>query len=298
MKALLGLRGMGRSDLEVLIEEAAGYRRRLTRGEGWSTVLSQRVVANLFFEPATRTRLSCQLAARRLGAEVLTLDPERSSTTKGESLRDTARTLAAMGSDILVVRHSEEGVPESIQHWTGLAVVNAGDGTGEHPTQALADALALSLRFGGIEGIRMGIVGDIRHSRVASSLVSAMPALGVELMLVGPPDLLPPSPPPELEVTTDLDEALPSLDVVYLLRVQRERGGRVGDDYHRQYGMTPERTQRLRAEGVIMHPGPINRGVEISPEVADGPRSLILEQVACGVPVRMAVLAAVGEGSG
>jgi aspartate carbamoyltransferase catalytic subunit len=297
MKALLGLRGMGRSDLTGLIEAAAGYRDALSRGETVAPLLHTKFIVNLFFEPSTRTRVSFEIAARRLGAEVITFDPDRSSTMKGESLRDTVRTLGAMGVDVLVVRHPEEGAPEWVHDWTGLAVVNAGDGTGEHPTQALADALALRSRFGEIRGLRMAIVGDLRHSRVAGSLVHSMPTLGVELVLVGPEDLLPPEPPAGIELSTDLDGVMEGLDVVYLLRVQRERGGEVGDDYPQLYGMTQERAQGLPPGSVIMHPGPMNRGVEIDPEVADGPRSLILDQVACGVPVRMAVLAAVAGGS-
>ena len=298
MKALLGLGGMGRSELEALIEAAGRYRDWLSQGGTISQVLSGKVVVNLFFEPSTRTRTSFEIAARRLGGHVITFDPSRSSTLKGESLADTVRTIAAMGVDVLVVRHVEEGVPERIHNWTGLAVINAGDGAGEHPTQVLADALALKGRFGHIEGLRVGVVGDLVHSRVANSLIGSLPTLGAELVLVAPQNLLPATVPAGIGVSTDFDEVLEGLDVVYLLRVQRERGGTVDDDYHRRYGMTRERSQRLPAHSVVMHPGPMNRGVEIASEVADGPRSMVLEQVACGVPVRMAVLEATArEGS-
>ncbi len=293
VKSLFRLAGMGRSDLESLLEAASRYQQSLSAGDRVAPVLAGKLVVNLFFEPSTRTRTSFQIAVHRLGGQAITFDPTRSSTLKGETLGDTVRTLAAMGVDAFVVRHAEEGFPEQVHDWTGLAVVNAGDGTGEHPTQALADALTLKGRFGELAGLRVAVVGDLRHSRVANSLISSLPTLGVRLVLVGPTNLLPRSAPTGVEVSTELDAVLDGLDVVYLLRVQRERGGRVDDDYHQRYGMTQERSQRLQSGCVVMHPGPLNRGVEIAAEVADGPRSLILEQVRCGVPVRMAVLAAV-----
>ncbi|MFQ5522603.1 MAG: aspartate carbamoyltransferase catalytic subunit [Acidimicrobiia bacterium] len=292
MKVLFGLGGMGRAELETLITSASSYRDSLSKGEPIPRVLSGKIVVNLFFEPSTRTRTSFEIAVHRLGGHVITFDPSRSSALKGESLADTVRTIAAMGVDVLVVRHAEEGIPERIHDWTGLAVINAGDGAGEHPTQALADALALKGRFGDLDGLRVAVVGDLRHSRVANSLIGSLPTLGADLILVGPPSLLPPTRPAGIGVSTDLDAVLEGLDVVYVLRVQRERGGRVDDDYHLRYGMTRDRAQRLGDRCVVMHPGPMNRGVEIASEVADGPRSLILEQVACGVPVRMATLAA------
>ncbi|HEX6300243.1 MAG TPA: aspartate carbamoyltransferase catalytic subunit [Acidimicrobiia bacterium] len=288
MKTLISIRTLGRGDLEALIEDASKLRESLDSGETVDRSLDGVCVANLFFEPSTRTRLSFDLAAQNLGAHVLNYFPETSSSTKGESLHDTALTVAAIGADILVVRHSEEGAPQSVAGWTGRAVVNAGDGAGEHPTQALLDAVTLSRRFAGLDGLRMAIVGDIAHSRVAGSLIHAMPALGVDVTLVGPERWLPADGP--LAATTDLDGTIGDFDVAYLLRVQQERGGVIDKDYLTRYGFDGSRAARLKDDAVIMHPGPINRGVEISDEVAESPRSLIVEQVRNGVPTRMAVL--------
>ena len=264
----------------------------LEAGQDHRSILAGRTVALAFFEPSTRTRLSFDLAAQRLGAHVLTFNPGTSSTTKGETLRDTVLTIGAIGADIVVVRHSEEGVPELVEGWTGLPVVNAGDGANEHPTQALLDALTIRRHFGRLEGLRVGIVGDIAHSRVAGSLIHALPALGLEVTLVAPGDWLPPA--GQLRVTSDLDEELPGLDIVYLLRVQTERGGEISDDYIDRFQMDTRRSALLPEAAVIMHPGPMNRGVEIAEAVADSPRSLIIEQVRNGVPTRMAVLASLG----
>lgn len=294
MKDLLGIHSMGRIDIERLMADAMSMRDATDEGHPIRQSLDGVCVANLFFEPSTRTRLSFDLAAQRLGGQVITLDPETSSTAKGESLRDTVLTVAGIGADILVVRHSLEGVPRSIADWTGLPVVNAGDGTNEHPTQALSDAVTLKRRFGATDGLAMVVVGDITHSRVAGSLIHAMPALGVDLTLVGPDEWLPDDVP--APTTTDLDEVLSEVDVVYLLRVQTERGGVISDDYIAKYRLDRERSARLSPNAVIMHAGPINRGVEIGDDVAESPRSLIVEQVRNGVPTRMAVLQALAEG--
>lgn len=296
MKSFTSLRGLTRSTLMDLIESSIRFSERLGRHEQVEQELSGRAVANLFFEPSTRTRLSFELAARRLGAEVLTFDPPTSSVVKGESVRDTAQTMAAIGADILVVRHSMEGTPERVHEWTGLPVINGGDGCHEHPTQGLLDAVTLVRHFGDVEGLRMGIVGDIRHSRVAGSLAHIMPTLGVSLTLVGPGSLLPEEDPLGVGRSESLDAVLGDLDVVYLLRVQQERGVEVPHDYVSQFGMSGERAAAMDPGAVIMHPGPINRGVEVSDEVADGPRSLILAQVANGVSTRMAVLVALRDG--
>lgn len=287
MKTFTSLRGLGRSELDSLLETAQGYADSAT----FDRIMSDRAVALLFFERSTRTRLSFQLAADRLGAYVLNLDPSLSSTGKGESLRDTVMTVAAIGADVLVVRHAEAGIPDLVAEWTGLSVINAGDGAREHPTQALVDMLTLRNHFGQLDGIRVGIVGDISHSRVAGSLIHAMPAMGVDVTLIGPEDFLPKQNMGG-KTTTDLDGVLPDLDVVYLLRVQTERGAEIDGTYSQGYGLDAVRAAALHESAVIMHPGPINRGIEISDDVADGPRSLILDQVSNGVPVRMAVLAA------
>jgi aspartate carbamoyltransferase catalytic subunit len=288
MKSLTSIRTLGRADLEVLLDDANETRRSLETGNPIAESLDRMCVANLFFEPSTRTRLSFDLAAQRLGAHVVTFFPETSSATKGESLQDTALTVSSIGADILVVRHSEEGAPQAVAEWTGKPVINAGDGAGEHPTQAVLDALTLRRHFGRLDGLRMAIVGDITHSRVAGSLLYAMPTLGLDVTLVGPERWLPAD--ATVNKSNDLDAILGDLDVVYLLRVQRERGGVIDDDYITRFRFDGSKISRLRDAAVVMHPGPINRGVEISDEVADSPRSLIAEQVRNGVPTRMAVL--------
>lgn len=289
MKSFTSIHGLGRSDLSTLVDTAIEY----GTTSAPEPILTNRAVATLFFERSTRTRLSFQLAAEKLGAHVLDLDPSTSSTGKGESLRDTVRTVSALGADIFVVRHAEPGIPDLVADWTGAPVVNAGDGTREHPTQALVDLVTLTQHFGSLEGLRAGIVGDIRHSRVAASLFHAMPIMGVNLVAIGPPEFL--GVVEGISATTELDSVLASLDVVYMLRVQTERGATVDESYSKQYGLDARRAALLSEDAVVMHPGPLNRGVEISDEVADGPRSLILQQVANGVPARMAVLAAMEE---
>ncbi len=257
--------------------------------------LRGRTVVNLFFEDSTRTRTSFELAAKRLSADVINFSAKGSSVSKGETLKDTALTLEAMGSDAIVVRHSWSGAPVNLARWVRGSVVNAGDGTHEHPTQALLDAYTMRQRHGRIEGLKVTIVGDILHSRVARSNVLLLRTLGAEVTLVAPPTLLPvgvgswPA-----EVSYDLDAVLPKSDVVMMLRVQRERMGAAYfpsvREYSRRYGLDVRRAATLGDDAVVMHPGPMVRGMEIAPEVADGIRSTIVEQVANGVSVRMAVL--------
>jgi aspartate carbamoyltransferase catalytic subunit len=294
MSGLLTLRGLSRSVLEELLDTAERLGKQLEGRDKGSTDLVGVTVSTVFFEPSTRTRLSFEKAATHLGADVMTFSPEASSLEKGESLRDTVLTLRALGSDLLVIRHREVGVPELVARWTGLPVINAGDGRGEHPTQALADALTIRKHFGALEGIRVAVVGDIGNSRVARSQLWAFPTLGVDLTLIGPRSLLPSANPWGVKMATDLDLNLETFDVVYLLRVQRERGASSGipsvPGYAARFGLNDERLSRLSPTAVVMHPGPINRGVEICDAAADGPRSLILEQVSNGVPVRMSVL--------
>lgn len=287
MKTFTSLRGVGRSDLRALIDSAMSY----SSDRNPTELLAGRSVAMLFFERSTRTRLSFELAASRLGAHVMSFDPSTASTGKGESLRDTAMTVSAIGADAFVVRHAEVGVPDLVAEWTGAPVVNAGDGEHEHPSQALVDAVTLFRHFGDLDGLRMGIVGDIRHSRVAGSLLHAMPTLGVGLTLVGPPEFLR-TDTQGVEVSPSLDDVLSDLDIVYLLRVQTERGAEITDSYSRRFGLDGARAATMKETAVVMHPGPLNRGVEITDDVADGPRSLILDQVSNGVPARMAILAA------
>ena len=248
--------------------------------------LAGRIVFNLFYENSTRTSMSFATAAARLGAQPISLSVEHSSVKKGETLEDTARTLNAMGPDFVVLRHRQEGAVATVAELTDCPVVNAGDGTNEHPTQALLDALTLQQHFGSLDGVTVAIVGDIRHSRVAHSNAKLLPRLGAKLRLAGPPGLA---------EANDVDAAISSADAVMMLRVQRERlDEELGDapgEYLDRYGLTGERLALARSGAVVLHPGPMNRGVEIADEIADLPdRSLVLRQVANGVAVRMACL--------
>ena len=254
--------------------------------------LRGRTVVNLFYEDSTRTRISFEAAAKRLSADVINFSAKGSSVSKGESLKDTALTLQAMGADAVVIRHPASGAPHRLSSWVDGSVINAGDGTHEHPTQALLDAYTMRSRLGKLEGLRVAIVGDVLHSRVARSNVLLLATLGAKVTLVGPPTLIPLW--PGADVSYDLDSVLPDVDVVMMLRVQTER---MQDsyfpsarEYSRRYGLDAPRMRRLPEHAIVMHPGPMNRGMEIAPEVADSTRSTIVEQVANGVSARMAVL--------
>jgi aspartate carbamoyltransferase catalytic subunit len=258
--------------------------------------LRGKVVASLFYEESTRTRLSFETAAKRLSCDVMTFSVAQSSVKKGESLRDTVQTIAAMGIDAIVVRHPAAGAPHRIVDWIDASVVNAGDGRHAHPTQALLDVLTLRRHRGpSLDGLRVAIVGDVRHSRVARSNVKALHLLGADVTLVGPPTLLPESlegwP---VQVSHELDDVVSETDVVMLLRMQFERQQEAlfptVREYTARYGLTEARAERLKPDALVMHPGPMNRGVELAAAVADGPASLVTEQVANGVAVRMAVL--------
>jgi aspartate carbamoyltransferase catalytic subunit len=257
--------------------------------------LRGKTVVWLFYEDSTRTRLSFEQAAKRLSADTMNFSVSTSSVKKGESLRDTVQTIEAMGVDGIVVRHASAGAPWQITKWVDASVINAGDGWHEHPTQALLDCYTIRKHLGSVEGKRIAIVGDIKHSRVARSDVLAFTLQGADVTLVAPPTLLPPS----LEgwpvkVSHDIDAVLPNVDVVYLLRMQRERMTEALlpslREYTATYGLTLPRSKLLGPDAIVMHPGPMNRGVEIAPEVADLPQSTITEQVSHGVAVRMAVL--------
>ncbi len=257
--------------------------------------LRGRTVVNLFYEDSTRTRISFEAAAKRLSADVITFSSRGSSVSKGESLKDTALTLQAMGADAVVVRHSASGAPHRLAHWIDGSVVNAGDGTHEHPTQALLDAYTMRSRLGHLDGLRVAIAGDVLHSRVARSNVLLLNTLGATVTLVAPPTLLPvgvaawPA-----AISFDLDAVLADVDVVMLLRVQRERMSEAyfpsAREYARRYGLDAARMRRLPEHAIVMHPGPMNRGMEIAPDVADSARSTVVEQVTNGVLIRMAVL--------
>ncbi len=257
--------------------------------------LRGKTVVWLFYEDSTRTRLSFEQAAKRLSADTMNFSVSTSSVKKGESLRDTVQTIEAMGVDCIVVRHASAGAPWRVASWVDASVVNAGDGWHEHPTQALLDSYTIRRHLGAVDGTRIAIVGDIKHSRVARSDVLAFTALGADVTLVAPPTLLPPSldgwP---VSVSYDLDAVLPKVDVVYLLRMQRERMTEALipslREYTAGYGLTRRRVDLLDESTLVMHPGPMNRGVEIAAEVADLPRSVVIDQVRNGVAVRMAVL--------
>ena len=304
---LLSIADLGREGIEDVMRTADSFREVAGRSIPRVPALRGKTVATLFFEASTRTRLSFETAAKRLSADVMSFAASSSSLEKGESLRDTVETIDAMGVDAMVVRHRSSGVPAQVTAWTSACVINAGDGQHEHPTQALLDCYtireALAQRRGtedsqngaDFAGLRIGIVGDVKHSRVARSNVLAFSALGAEVVLVAPRTLMPPSldgwP---VKATADLDSVIPDLDVVYLLRIQAERAGQVLlpylDEYHERYGLTRERSNRLAAGALVMHPGPMIRGVEIAPEVADLPSSLVTRQVRNGVFIRSAVL--------
>ena len=292
---LLSIEDLGRDGIEELLSLTDRFvevsRRRVPK----VPALQGKTVVSLFYEDSTRTRLSFETAAKRLSADVMTFSVSTSSANKGESLRDTVETIEAMGIDAIVVRHKAAGVPWQIAGWTQASVVNGGDGWHEHPTQALLDAYTLRERKGTLNGLRIAIVGDVKHSRVARSDVLAFTALGAEVVLVAPPTLLPPS----LEgwpvtVSHDIDDVMGRVDVFYLLRMQLER---MTDalipslrEYTRFYGLTDERAALLKDEVIVMHPGPMNRGVEIGPGVPDRENTVVTQQVANGVAVRMAVL--------
>jgi len=265
--------------------------------------LRGRTVVNLFFEDSTRTRISFELAAKRLSADVINFAAKGSSVSKGESLKDTALTLEAMGADAIVCRHSASGAPHRLAEWVQGSVINAGDGTHEHPTQALLDAYTIRRRLGRLDGVRVTIVGDVLHSRVARSNVVLLDTLGASVTLVAPPTLLPvgvgswPA-----EVSYDLDAVLAKADVVMMLRVQQERMNASyfpsAREYSRRYGLDALRMAALPEEAIVMHPGPMNRGMEIAAEVADSVRSTIVEQVSNGLSVRMADLYLLLGGAG
>ncbi|MEO8460746.1 MAG: aspartate carbamoyltransferase catalytic subunit [Dokdonella sp.] len=296
---LITLDGMSATQITALLDRAADLRMQFRDGARALPLLTDRTVFNLFFEPSTRTRASFDLAARRLGAQVINFDIANSSTGKGESLEDTLATLEAMDADAFVVRHQTNGTPERLAaHARQAVVINAGDGNHAHPTQGLLDALTIRDRKGSIEGLKVTICGDIRHSRVARSDVHALRALGVgEIRLCGPRPFWPDD--NELvdcEISDDFDAAITDVDVVIMLRIQIERivSPQILDvvpNYSAHYRLDGARLSRAASDALVMHPGPMNRGLEIASEVADGPQSMILDQVANGVFVRMAVLA-------
>jgi aspartate carbamoyltransferase catalytic subunit len=296
VKHLLSIDDLGAEGIEAILDLSESFSEVTQREIPKVPALRGKTVVSLFYEDSTRTRISFETAAKRLSADTMSFTISSSSVKKGESLLDTVQTIEAMGIDAIVVRHHAAGAPHRIAQWTDASVINAGDGRHEHPTQALLDCFTLRRHRGpSLAGSRIAIVGDIRHSRVARSNVKAFAALGAEVTLVAPPTLLPESlsgwP---ATVSYDLDSVRPDVDGVYHLRIQRERAeaSRFPSlrEYTSRYGLTVERAARLKPDVLVMHPGPMNRGVEIAAEVADGPASLVREQVTNGVAVRMAVL--------
>lgn len=286
---ILSIDSLTDAQIEDILERSELYFSG-NRGRRLTERLHGRIIFNVFYENSTRTAMSFATAAHRLGASTIALSVERSSIAKGESLEDTALTLNAMRPDALVIRHRENGAPSTVAKIMEAPVLNAGDGTNEHPTQALLDAATIRHRMGSLNGLKVAICGDIRHSRVARSNAKLLPRLGAEVRLAGPPQLLPNDVPP-----LSIDEAIAGADVVMMLRVQRERlEAELGDapgEYLASYGLTRERLAAASPRAVVMHPGPMNRGIEIDGQIADDPeRSLITLQVEMGVAVRMACL--------
>jgi aspartate carbamoyltransferase catalytic subunit len=292
---LISAADLTRDDALLILDTAEELAQVAARPIKKLPTLRGRTVVNLFFEDSTRTRISFEAAAKRLSADVINFSVKGSSVSKGESLKDTALTLEAMGADAVVIRHGASGAPYRLANWVHGSVVNAGDGTHEHPTQALLDAFTMRRRLGGLEGRQITIVGDILHSRVARSNVLLLHTLGADVTLVAPPTLLPVAVDTwPCTVSYDLDSVIPKTDVIMMLRVQAERMNASYfpsvREYSRRYGLDVRRMGQLPEHALVMHPGPMNRGVEIAAEVADSTRSTIVEQVANGVTVRMAVL--------
>lgn len=294
-KHLLGLQELSVDEIRVLLDTAESLKEVSTRSVKKVPALRGRVVVNAFFEDSTRTRTSFALAAQRLSADVLEFTEKGSSVSKGETLIDTARNIEAMGVDAIVVRHSAAGSAEVLSRAVKCSVINAGDGAHEHPTQGLLDAYTIRERFGKVEGLTVAIVGDIANSRVARSNLWALTKLGAKVVMVGPPTLLPRSfATLGAEVSHDFDDVVGRADVINMLRVQNERIQTSQfpsvREFTRLFGLTSDRFKRCKKDVFVMHPGPMNRGVEISSHIADGPQSGILTQVTNGLSIRMAVL--------
>ncbi|RNB79257.1 aspartate carbamoyltransferase catalytic subunit [Brevibacillus panacihumi] len=296
---LIGLSDLSKEQMAHLLE----------RGEYWAKrpgeqaeILRGRFVANLFFEASTRTRFSFEVAQKRLGAHVLNFIPETSSSVKGETVYDTLRTLEAMGVEAAVIRTKKEGLLQELAETVDLHLINAGDGTNEHPTQCLLDMLTMKQQFGRLEGLTVAIIGDLRHSRVLGSHLHALPKMGVKLLLSGPATMMPqPARIPDGVKIVEIDEAIQTADVVMMLRVQLERHSEAlyisKEEYHQKHGLTLERAKMMKPGAVIMHPAPVNRGVEIDTNLVESKTSLIQKQVTNGVAVRMAVLETLLKGS-
>ncbi len=294
-KDLLGLEYLDKEEIDLILETAKPFKELFTRSVKKVPPLRGKTVVLLFYEPSTRTRISFELAAKRLSADVLNISASTSSVAKGESLIDTAKTLEAMKADFVVIRHSMAGAPEILARTISASIVNAGDGTHEHPTQGLLDMFTIWEKKGRLSGLKVAIVGDILHSRVARSNIWGLNKMGAKVYVVGPATLMP-SRIEEMgvKISYDLDEVIDELDVINILRIQIERQKEnlfpSLREYNEIFGITDERLRRAKKDLLVMHPGPMNRGIEISSSVAEGPRSVITEQVTNGIAVRMAVL--------
>ena len=295
-KHLLSMDQLSAEDITTILDTAESLRQVTSRPIKKLPTLRGRTVCNLFYEASTRTRISFELAAKRLSADVINFSADsKSSVAKGESFKDTAWTLEAMGVDAIIVRHGSSGAPHQLSQWVRASVINAGDGSHEHPTQALLDLYSIREHYKDFDGLKVAIVGDIVSSRVARSNVKGLVTMGAQVTLVGPQTLVPPEAAGwGVSVTTDLDAVLPEVDICYLLRVQKERQSEQLFPSLREYaalwGVDARRLASMRPDSIVMHPGPMNRGVEISAEVSESPRSIILDQVANGLAVRMSLL--------
>jgi len=300
-KDLLGLEELSREELELILSTADSFKEVSTREIKKVPALRGKTVVNLFYEPSTRTRVSFEIAAKRLSADVINIAAETSSVQKGETLIDTGRNIQALKADIIVVRHQYSGAAAMLARHLDISVVNAGDGWHEHPTQALLDMFTLKEKLGRINGLRVSIIGDIAHSRVARSNIWGLTKLGAKVTVCAPAVLIPPAVEEMgVSLTHDIDEALREADAVNILRMQFERDEQNAFpkqlEYFKNYGITEERLKKAKQNILVMHPGPINRGIEMSSDVADGANSVILEQVTNGIAVRMAVLFLVSQG--
>ncbi len=292
---LLGLEGYSPDEISHILDTALEMRAIGERPIKKVPTLRGRLVVNFFFEPSTRTRSSFEVAAKRLSADTISLSASTSSLTKGETLIDTGKNLQAMGPDVIIMRHSMSGAPHLLARHVSASVINAGDGTHEHPTQGLLDLMTMRERKGGLKGLEVAIMGDLAHSRVARSNIIGLNTMGAKVRVFGPRTLLPPyCGSLGVTVCSSMEQAVRGADVIMMLRVQKERLSDVLfpslREYSQRFCLTPEHLEQADSKVIIMHPGPMNRGVEISPEVADGPYSVILEQVENGVAVRMALL--------
>lgn len=297
-KDLVGIKGLTREDIELILSTASSFKDVLRRDIKKVPALRGKTVVNLFFEPSTRTKTSFELAEKRLSTDVLNFAVSTSSVVKGETLYDTIKTIESYGVDFVVIRHASSGAPHFIARNVDAAVINAGDGINEHPTQALLDALSIVEKKGTLDGLTVAIVGDIYHSRVAKSNVYLLSKFDTQVRLIGPPTLVPDIRGQNVKVYYDMDEGLRGADVVMMLRIQMERqsGGFFPSvqEYFHFWGLTMERLRLAREDAIVMHPGPMNRGIEISSDVADSDQSIILEQVTNGLAARMAVLYLLG----